>query len=200
MKKSVVLVWKIHKKETINCMDEMKYRYLLNKPNDFMPKFFTTILLFWLASNAFVFSQEVGKASFYAHKFAGRKTADGSRYHPDSMTCAHKRYPFGTLLHVRNPRNGYQVIVKVTDRGPHVRNRIIDLSYIAADQLDIIRQGIATVEVTKIDVLPEKMRLIPIPSVYVPVSPLSFLNREFQIQIRESTEPRKPQKTRRFIF
>jgi rare lipoprotein A len=165
-----------------------------------MPKLFATILLFWLASNVFVFSQEVGKASFYGNKFAGRKTADGSRYYPDSMTCAHKTYPFGTWLHVRNPRNGNQVIVKVTDRGPHTRNRMIDLSYIAADQLDIIRQGIATVEVRKIDLLPEKMRLIPIPTVYVAVSPLNYLNRELQIQVEKCVNPTKPQKSRRFIF
>ena len=77
-------------------------------------------------------------ASYYSHNLKGRKTSDGSRYHPDSLTCAHKTYPFGTLLYVRNPANDYEVIVKVTDRGPHTRNRLIDLSYAAADRLDII--------------------------------------------------------------
>ena len=90
-----------------------------------------------------------GKASFYAKKFHGRKTASGERMHPDSMTCAHKSYPFGTMLKVYNPANGRSVIVRVTDRGPFIRGRIIDLSWSAAKQLGIIGQGVATVFVSK---------------------------------------------------
>ena len=61
-----------------------------------------------------------GKASFYAKSFNGRKTASGERLHPDSLTCAHRTYPFGTKLKVYNPANGRSVIVRVTDRGPFV--------------------------------------------------------------------------------
>ena len=89
--------------------------------------------------------QQKGKASFYAKKFHGRKTASGERLHPDSMTCAHRTYPFGTQLKVTNPANGKQVIVRVTDRGPYVKGRIIDLSVRAARELGIIAQGIAPV-------------------------------------------------------
>ncbi len=92
-----------------------------------------------------------GKASFYAKKFFGRKTASGERLHKDSLTCAHRTYPFGTMLKVYNPANGRSVIVRVTDRGPFVRGRIIDLSWRAAKELGIISQGVAMVTVQKAD-------------------------------------------------
>ena len=92
---------------------------------------------------------QTGKASFYAKKFSGRKTASGERLHHDSLTCAHRTYPFGTLLKVTNPANGQNVIVRVTDRGPYVKGRIIDLSVRAARELGIISQGIAPVIVER---------------------------------------------------
>lgn len=94
-------------------------------------------------------AQQKGKASFYAQKFHGRKTASGERLHQDSLTCAHRTYPFGTKLKVYNPANGRSVIVRVTDRGPFVRGRIIDLSWRAAKELGIVAQGVATVFVQK---------------------------------------------------
>ena len=90
-----------------------------------------------------------GKASFYPKKFTGRKTANGERLHHDSLTCAHRTYPFGTLLKVTNPDNNKSVIVRVTDRGPYVRGRIIDLSVRAAKEIGIIAQGIAPVIVER---------------------------------------------------
>ncbi len=93
--------------------------------------------------------QQKGKASFYAKKFNGRITASGERLHPDSLTCAHRTYPFGTMLRVYNPANGRSVVVKVTDRGPFIRGRIIDLSWRAAKELGIISQGVAMVFVQK---------------------------------------------------
>lgn len=92
---------------------------------------------------------QTGKASFYAKKFSGRKTASGERLHHDSLTCAHRTYPFGTQLKVTNPANGKNVIVRVTDRGPYVKGRIIDLSVRAAKEIGIIAQGIATVVVER---------------------------------------------------
>ena len=91
---------------------------------------------------------EEGKASFYSKKFTGRRTASGERLHHDSLTCAHRTYPFGTQLKVTNPANGRSVIVRVTDRGPYVRGRIIDLSVKAAQDLGIIAQGIAPADVS----------------------------------------------------
>ena len=80
-----------------------------------------------------------GKASFYSMKFTGRRTANGERLHHDSLTCAHRTYPFGTQLKVTNPANGKSVIVRVTDRGPYVKGRIIDLSVKAAKELGIFK-------------------------------------------------------------
>ena len=92
---------------------------------------------------------QTGKASYYALKFTGRKTASGERMHHDSLTCAHRTYPFGTMLKVTNPANGKSVIVRVTDRGPYVKGRIIDLSARAAREIGIIAQGIAPVIVER---------------------------------------------------
>lgn len=125
-------------------------------------------------------AQKTGYASFYAKKFHGRRTSDGSRYHTDSLTCAHRTYPFGSLLRVRNPKNDYEVIVKVTDRGPHIKSRIIDVSYRAADMLDIVRAGIALVEVTRIDLLPEVLKLLPTPVEFIKVSPAKQLEASLQ--------------------
>ena len=78
--------------------------------------------------------------------------SDGTRYHKDSLTCAHKRYPLGTMLKVTNIKNGKSVVVKVTDRC--TSRRIIDLSYAAAKEIDIIAAGVATVRVEKYVPLP----------------------------------------------
>ena len=94
-------------------------------------------------------NQQKGKASYYAKRFSGRKTASGERLNQDSLTCAHRTYPFGTMLRVYNPANGRSVIVRVTDRGPYIRSRIIDLSWRAAKELDIISKGVALVIVEK---------------------------------------------------
>ena len=90
-----------------------------------------------------------GKASFYAKSLSGRMTASGERLHSDSLTCAHRSYPFGTRLRVYNPANGCSVTVRVIDRGPFVRGRIIDLSWGAAKKLGITAQGVAMVIVSK---------------------------------------------------
>lgn len=92
-----------------------------------------------------------GKASYYARKFTGRKTANGEFFHHDSMTCAHRYYPFGTLLKVSNMSNGKVVVVRVNDRGPFVKGRIIDLSWKAARTLGFISQGIAMVKVVPLN-------------------------------------------------
>ena len=98
---------------------------------------------------------EKGVASYYGKRATGRMTSNGERLHHDSLTCAHRTHPFGTWLKVVNPRNHQQVVVKVTDRGPFGRGRIIDLSWCAARQLGILRRGIANVEITVYDPLKE---------------------------------------------
>lgn len=94
--------------------------------------------------------KQKGKASYYSRKATGAKTSSGERLHHDSLTCAHRTYPFGTKLKVTNPANGRWVVVRVTDRGPYGRNRIIDLSYRAAKELGMLTQGVAMVLVEPI--------------------------------------------------
>ncbi|WP_426489891.1 septal ring lytic transglycosylase RlpA family protein [Hymenobacter sp. 102] len=89
---------------------------------------------------------QTGKASFYADKFDGRQTASGSVYRPGKRTAAHNTLPFGTVVRVTNPRNHRSVKVTVTDRGPHAKGRIIDLSKKAARKIGIIEAGVAPVE------------------------------------------------------
>jgi rare lipoprotein A len=89
----------------------------------------------------------VGYASYYADKFENRKTANGEFYSGSKLTAAHRELPFGTYLKVTNRKNLKQVIVKVNDRGPFVSGRILDLSRSAAEQLDMLQDGIASVEI-----------------------------------------------------
>lgn len=92
--------------------------------------------------------QQKGKATYYSKRATGARTASGQRLHHDSLVCAHRTHPFGTLLKVTNPRNDKSVIVKVIDRGPFRRGCVIDLSWRAAKEIDMINQGVAMVIVT----------------------------------------------------
>ena len=112
-------------------------------------KIVITTLLFVFGIASLLAQTERGTASYYAKSWTGRKTANGERLHHDSLTCAHKTFPFGTLLKVTNPANGLSVIVKVTDRGPYVKGRVVDLSVRAAKELGILSQGIAPVIVER---------------------------------------------------
>jgi|AGTN01.2.fsa_nt_gi rare lipoprotein A len=82
-----------------------------------------------------------GLASWYGERFHGRRTASGKIYDQDKFTCAHRTLPFGTSILVVNPDNGKECTVVVTDRGPHSRNRVIDLSKAAARKLGIVGVG-----------------------------------------------------------
>ncbi len=86
-------------------------------------------------------------ASFYGEAFRGRPTASGEAFDPDELTAAHRTLPFGTCLRVENLGNGRSVRVRVTDRGPYAKGRLIDVSEAAARALDLVRQGVARVRV-----------------------------------------------------
>lgn len=92
------------------------------------------------------FSQ-VGVASYYAAKFEDRKTADGERFKSTGMTAAHRTLPLGTMVRVTNLENQRSVIVRINDRGPFMRKRIIDLSPAAARALGIRNQGLMRVRI-----------------------------------------------------
>lgn len=106
-------------------------------------------LTMFTANTPVVAQKTVGDATYYSNRSHGRRTSSGILYHKDSLTCAHRTLPFGTKLIVRNPKNGCEVVVKVTDRGPFRKGAIVDLSYAAARQLGMIQQGVARVEVTE---------------------------------------------------
>jgi rare lipoprotein A len=82
-----------------------------------------------------------GKASWYGPGFEGKPTASGERFDMNALTAAHRTFPFGTRVLVRNLKNGREVVVRINDRGPHVRGRIIDLSKAAAEALDVLQAG-----------------------------------------------------------
>lgn len=85
----------------------------------------------------------VGKVSWYGTPFHGRRTANGEIYNMYAMTAAHKSLPFGTRLLVVNPTNDRSLVVRINDRGPYIAGRIVDLSYAAAKELDMVGSGVA---------------------------------------------------------
>ncbi len=90
---------------------------------------------------------ERGIASWYGKQFHGRQTANGERYDMHDLTAAHPTLPFGTRLEVRNVQNGRSVVVRINDRGPFAKRRVIDLSYAAASAIGAVRAGTASVEI-----------------------------------------------------
>jgi peptidoglycan lytic transglycosylase len=92
-------------------------------------------------------SAEIGLASWYGPPYAGRKGADGTVYDQNAMTAAHLTLPMGTMVRVTNLSTNQSAVVKITDRGPFVRGRIIDLSLAAAKATGVYRAGVAKVKV-----------------------------------------------------
>lgn len=95
-----------------------------------------------------------GQGSYYADKFAGRATTSGALYRPGRLTAAHNTLPFGTKIKVTNVRNGRSVKVVVNDRGPHVKDRIVDVSKRAARKLGLIEAGVVPVQLKVVRAAP----------------------------------------------
>ena len=93
---------------------------------------------------------ETGYASYYARSLHGNATASGEKYDEHELTAAHRNYPFGTKIRVTNLENGRSVVVRINDRGPYIDDRIIDLSYAAAREIDMIHSGIVQVSIERI--------------------------------------------------
>jgi rare lipoprotein A len=91
----------------------------------------------------------LGMASFYAATFQGRMTASGELFDQEKLTAAHRTFPFGTMVEVKNLKNGRTVKVKVNDRGPFVKGRILDVSSRAAKRLGFYRKGVARISVKR---------------------------------------------------
>jgi len=92
---------------------------------------------------------EVGLASFYADRFHGRRTASGELHDRNAFTCAHRTAPFGARLRVTDLETGRSVVVRVNDRGPFVKGRVVDLSLAAARALGMVERGLARVRVER---------------------------------------------------
>jgi rare lipoprotein A len=86
-----------------------------------------------------------GEASYYGNELAGNRTASGERFNPRALTAAHRSLPLGSKLRVTNKANGKSVVVRINDRGPFVKSRLIDVSYAAAQQIQMVRAGKARV-------------------------------------------------------
>ncbi|HXH72729.1 MAG TPA: septal ring lytic transglycosylase RlpA family protein [Mariprofundaceae bacterium] len=118
---------------------------------------------------------ETGIASWYGRDFHGKSTANGERYDMHAMSAAHKTLPLPTIVRVTNLENGRSVIVRVNDRGPFVKNRLIDLSYAAANALGFADDGTARVRVQTLDVntpaLPLTAQQAPAAPAIPPASP-----------------------------
>ncbi len=88
-----------------------------------------------------------GQATWYGNEFHGRRTASGQVFNQNALTAAHREYPFGTIVKVKNLKNGKTVKVRINDRGPFTGGRIIDLSKGAARKIDMLRDGVVPVRI-----------------------------------------------------
>ncbi|HEY0626033.1 MAG TPA: septal ring lytic transglycosylase RlpA family protein [Allosphingosinicella sp.] len=91
-----------------------------------------------------------GMASYYGAELAGNRTASGERFNPNALTAAHRTLPMGTKLRVTNKANGKSVIVRINDRGPFAKGRIIDVSRAAAEKISMVRSGTARVTLERL--------------------------------------------------
>ncbi|MFO7821341.1 MAG: septal ring lytic transglycosylase RlpA family protein [Lentisphaeria bacterium] len=112
--------------------------------------FIVGVFLIWYGNYAGA-RHQVGMASYYSDALAGKPTASGERYDPAKLTAAYHHLPLGTRLRVTNLKNGKSVVVRINDRGPYADNRIIDLSWRAAQKLGMLEDGVVRVEVQAID-------------------------------------------------
>src|SRR6185436_7843181 len=103
--------------------------------------------------------ETTGYASWYGHPYHGRRTTNGETYDMNTMTAAHRTLPFDTVVKVSNLSNGKAVTVRINDRGPFVKDRIIDLSYLAAKQIDLVGPGTARVSLEILRVVPNPFPL-----------------------------------------
>jgi rare lipoprotein A len=138
----------------------MEKQLLLTKPIFYcFPNYKTLIFLFFcLLSACNPFTDNTGEkqrgiASFYAGRFGERNTANGEKHNNEELTASHSTLPFGTLVSVKNIRNDRSVVVRINDRGPYRQGRIIDVSHEAAQQLGMLPDGLAEVEIEVVGVV-----------------------------------------------
>ncbi|MCP4440963.1 MAG: septal ring lytic transglycosylase RlpA family protein [Aureispira sp.] len=113
-----------------------------------MKWFLQTLVLVWMTSSmAMATPPETGLASYYSDSFHGKKTASGEKYDKNQLTAAHKTLPFGTMIKVTRLDNNKSVVVRINDRGPYIKGRVIEVSKKAADAIDLTKAGVAKVKI-----------------------------------------------------
>ena len=122
-----------------------------------------------------------GLASWYGGKFHGRLTSNGERYNMYGRTAAHKTLPFNTYVRVTNLQNGRKTIVRINDRGPFVRGRIIDLTYTSAHELSMVEDGVVPVKIEALGYVRKKRQAGKLVQVYQ--KPASYMEGDFTIQV-----------------
>lgn len=122
-----------------------------------------SLFILFFISTGILYSGDKGTASYYGKKFNGRRTASGEKLDNSLYTAAHRSLPFGTLVRVTNTKNNKSVIVRINDRGI-TSKRIIDLTYAAAKEIDMVRDGVVKVEIEVVtaEELPSSSDSIPI--------------------------------------
>lgn len=123
---------------------------------------------------------QTGKASWYGKKFHGRKTSNGETYNMYAMTAAHKTLPMNTWVSVHNLENNRKIVVRINDRGPFVRGRIIDLSYTGAKKLGVVGPGTARVRVTALGKAVTYSKQTKEP---VSFKPVNYYSGDFTVQV-----------------
>lgn len=126
--------------------------FVTERCNDMKYKAYYILILILFTYFLGVFAQKMGTASYYGKHLHGRHTYSGEPFDNSSFTAAHKTLPFGTMVKVTNIKNNKSVVVRINDRGRFKRGRVIDLTYAAAQELDMIRDGVVGVE---LEVLPQ---------------------------------------------
>lgn len=134
-------------------------------------------ILYFLSTPVFAQTgfKQTGWASYYAAKFQGRKTSNGERFDNKKLTAAHRKLPFNSMVKVTNLSNKKTVIVRINDRGPYAKKRIIDLSKAAADAIGITQKGTAKVKLEVVGTNGNVTNNTP------SESPLEFNNADFEV-------------------
>ena len=183
---------------------------------------FTKLLVLFLSMGfaTLLTAQEVGLASYYSDKYQGRKTSSGENYNRSELTAAHKSLPFGTMVRVTRLDNNESVVVRVNDRMPDIKGRVIDLSGRAADLLDMTDEGVVRVKLQAVDrrsqvttpaTRPREQEVVVAPPRTVPApattttptnsgtttitTPTPKPNEEVTVTIERETEPAPPRTT-----
>lgn len=161
-----------------------------------------TILLLLLPVTVHGEPYETGIASWYGGEFHGKLTANGEVFDTYILSAAHQSLPFGTLVRVTNQHNGLHVEVRINDRGPFWEGRIIDLSYAAAQEIDMVRPGTApvTLEILYLPAVPEDLYHRMVEAAYYYIQAAAFSSEERALESADKIEGSQVKKGKDGLF